>query len=142
MRFLKIVCIFVLLTQMYPVFGQSAMHTIEIRTRFSSFIGKPSWLLTIRDIDTGVSHPYLFDIQKGENYWVLPIYGHNYLITISNLRISSYDAYLNQYKKYETKDFCHLESRGHIIRGKSAFITIDGRLSKNTNGYRCTVQWW
>lgn len=142
MRFLQTLFICILFAITLPVYSEDAPHTIEIRTRFSSFVGKPSWLLIIRDIDRGESYPYFFDVQRGENYWAVPTHGHNYLITVSNLRIITYDAYDNQYKKYEVKDFCHLESRGRVIHGKSALITIDGRLSKNTNGYRCTIQWW
>jgi len=114
---------------------------IEIRTRFSSFVGKPTWLLTVRDVESGESHPYLFDIRRGENYWVVPNYGY-YLITISNVRINTYDAKYNRYKKYEIKNFCHLESRGRIIHGDSMLITIDGSLSKNSNDYRCKIQTW
>lgn len=142
MRLIQKIAMLILCISMLPAFSQGGPNTIEIRTRFSSYVGKPSWLLTIRDVDTGESYPYMFDIKKGENYWVVPTHGYNYLITISNLRISTYDESWNMYKQYEINDFCHLESRGRIAHGQSVLVTIDGRLSKNSNGYRCRIQKW
>jgi hypothetical protein len=122
--------------------AQESTNTIEIRTHFHSFVGKPSWLVTIRDVDKNKSYPHLFDITSGDNTWVLPTHGYNYLITVSNMRASTYDSINNYYRQYQIKNFCHLESRGRIIRGKSMLITIDGELSKNSNGYRCHIQQW
>lgn len=45
-------------------FGQ----TIQIYTRFRSFVGKPSLLIVIRDLDNGQNIPYIFDITRGDNF--------------------------------------------------------------------------
>lgn len=116
-------------------FGQ----IIQINTNFHSFVGKPSWLLIIRDLDHGQNIPYLFDIRKGENFWVAFTYSRNYLITVSNLRMESYRPYKNTFRLYETKDFCNLESNGRILRGESISIRITGDLSPYHCSYQCNV---
>lgn len=116
-------------------FGQ----TIQIYTRFHSFLGKPSWLLIIRDLDHDQNLPYLFDVKRGDNFWVAFTYSRNYLITVSSLQIESYKPRMNGYAKYKTRDFCGLESNGRIIRGESMYITINGDLSPNSNSYTCHV---
>jgi len=116
-----------------------AGQTIQIYTRLHSFIGKPSWLLIIRDLDHNQNIPYLFDIKKGNNFWVAFSYGRNYLITASELQISDYQSRKNTFKRYKIKNFCHLESNGRILRAKSLHITIDGDLSLNRDSYSCHV---
>jgi hypothetical protein len=112
-------------------------QTIQIDTRFRSFIGKPSWSLIIRDLDHDQNTPYVFDITRGDNHWVVFTYGRNYLITVSKLQIETYRSRYNTYKQYKLRDFCHLESNGRIIRGESMSITIEGDLSPDTNTFSC-----
>jgi hypothetical protein len=114
-------------------------QTIQIRTRLNSFVGKPTWLLTIRDVDHNQSIPYVFNIERGENYWVVTTGSRNYLIEISNLQMSSYQSRYNTFKYYRVSNFCQLESQGRIIRGKSMFITIQGDLAPNSEAYTCNV---
>lgn len=114
-------------------------QTIQIYTRFHSFIGKPIWTLIIRDIDHNQNIPYLFDIRKGDNHWVAFTYGRNYLITVSRLQIETYRSRYNKYKNYRMSNFCNLESNGRIVRGRSMYITIDGDLSPYSNTYTCNV---
>src|SRR5258707_511785 len=85
-------------------FGQM----IEINTNFHSFIGKPSWLIMIRDVDHNENFPYLFDIKRGENYWVAPTHSRNYLITASTLKINTYQSRTNIFKQYQIRNFCNL----------------------------------
>ncbi|EKD70980.1 MAG: hypothetical protein ACD_46C00308G0004 [uncultured bacterium] len=106
-------------------------QTIQIYTRFKSFVGKPSWLLIIRDIDHNQNIPYLYDIKRGDNFWLAFTFGRNYLILASKLVFNPYKSKIN--------NFCHLESNGRIIRGESLFITISGDLSPNTNTFNCHV---
>lgn len=106
-------------------------QTIQIYTRLHSFVGKPSWLLIIRDLDNNQNIPYLYDITRGDNFWLAFTYGRNYLITVSNLKFDPYMRKIN--------NFCNLESNGAIIRGESLYITINGDLSANTNTYTCNV---
>jgi len=119
-----------------PEIGQ----TIQITTRFHSFIGKPSWLIIVRDVDNDLSMPYLFTIQRGENFWLLPTHGRNYLITVSNLQINTYQSRSNGYGAYKINNFCHLESHGRIIHGESLYITIEGDLTPDPSSVNCQVQ--
>jgi hypothetical protein len=112
---------------------------IQINTRFHSFLGKPSWLLVIRDLDHGENIPYLYDIERGENTWFALTYGKNYLIIASTLQISTYGSRLNRFKKYTIHDFCHLESQGRIIRGQSLYLTIDGDLTQHEDTVNCEI---
>jgi hypothetical protein len=114
-------------------------QTIQIYTRFHSFIGKPSWLIIIRDIDHNQNMPYLLDITRGDNFWVLSTYSRNYLITVSNLQISTYKPRCNDYGLHKIMNFCHLESAGRIIHGESLYITVDGDLSNNPDEVTCNV---
>ena len=114
-------------------------QTIQIYTRFSSFIGKPSWLLIIRDLDHGQNIPYLFEIRKGDNFWIAFTYSRNYLVSVSNLQIETYRSRYNKFKNYQINDFCNLESAGRIIRGESLYITINGDLSPDRETYTCNV---
>lgn len=122
------------------VFAQDAGlgQTIQINTRFHTFVGRPSWLLIIRDVDHGQNIPYLYDIERGKNFWLAFTVGRNYLITAS---ILSFSPYTN--KPYRTKkivNFCNLESHDHIIRGRSLVITIQGNLTPIPGSYTCSVQ--
>ena len=114
-------------------------QTIQIYTRFHSFVGKPSWLLMIRDLDHGQNIPYLYDIRKGNNFWLAFTYSRNYLISVSNLQIETYKSRFNKFKLYKIHDFCNLESDGRIIKGESMYITIEGNLTPNTGTFTCHV---
>jgi hypothetical protein len=114
-------------------------QTIQIYTRFQSFVGKPSWLLVIRDLDHNENIPYLFDIKRGNNFWLALTRGRNYLIVASTLQIETYNPRCNTFKKYKIHNFCHLESHGRIIRGESMYVTINGNLAPNTDRYTCNV---
>lgn len=117
--------------------GDGLGQVIQIRTRFHAFVGKPSWLLIIRDVDHGQTIPYLYDIITGENFWLALTFSRNYLITVSKLQFSPYRH--NPYATKITNNFCNLESNGRIIRGKSMIITITGELSPNPNTYTCHI---
>lgn len=112
-------------------------QTIQINTRFHSFMGRPSWLLIIRDVDKGQNIPFQFDITRGENFWVAFTSSRNYLITVSTLSFSPYRR--NPYGVKEIKNFCNLESHGRIIRGQSITVQLQGDLTPDTNTFVCTV---
>jgi len=114
-------------TQPPDGFGQ----TIEINTRLHSYLGKPTWLLVVRDIDHGQNIPYMYDFRKGTNFWLALTYSKNYLITVSELVFNPYDK--------KVKNFCNLESMGRIQRGVSMRIFLQGDLSPNTATYTCNV---
>lgn len=118
--------------------GEGLGQLIQIQSNLSSFVGKPSWLLVIRDVDHGITMPYVFDISKGNNTWFIMTYGRNYLITASTLQFSPYKRI-----PYDTTrrihNFCQLESNGHIIHGQSLSISLSGDLTPNANTYHCRM---
>lgn len=121
--------------------GDGIGQTIQINTRLRSFVGKPSWLIIVRDVDHGQNIPYMFDIRTGDNAWVIPTYSNNYLITVSNMQFAPYRFYpyrMYPYTSARINNFCHLESR-HIHRNESLSITIEGKLTPNTNSFSCHV---
>src|SRR5579883_513339 len=61
-----------------PIGPDGLGETIQIYTRFRSFLGKPSLLLIIRDVDSDQSIPYLFDVTRGDDFWFALTYGRNY----------------------------------------------------------------
>lgn len=126
-----------------PVFaqedGDGVGQTIEIHTRLSAFVGQPSWLLVIRDIDHNQNIPYLFNVSKGDNVWLAFTFGRDYLITVSQLQISTYQPWYNTYKHFKTHDFCHLESYGRIQHSTSLRIDIEGNLSPDSDTYTCHI---
>ncbi len=130
-------CLCCLVSSVHAQNGDGFGQTIQINTRLSSFVGRPSWLLVIRDIDHGQSIPYVFDFRKGTNYWVALTYGRNYLITASTLQFSPYKR--DPYNTKRIHNFCHLESNGRVIRGDSMYITINGYLSPRADSFSCNV---
>jgi hypothetical protein len=95
-------------------------QSIQIYTQFQSFIGKPSWLLILRDIDHGQVIPYVYDITKNDNFWLAFSYGRNYKITVSQLNFYPYGIKID--------NFCGLVD-GRIMRGESMYMTIRGDLT-------------
>lgn len=112
-------------------------QSLQIYTRLQRFVGVPSWLLIIRDVDKNQNIPYIFDFKTGNNFWVAFTYSRNYLITVSELQFSPYRR--DPYYTKKIKNFCQLESNGQIIRGKSFYITINGNLTPNTDTFTCHV---
>lgn len=111
---------------------------IQITTSFNRIVGNPTWLLEIRDLDHNQTIPYLMDIRQGDNYWTFVTYSRHYLVQASNLQIELHKPY-NDFRNYRTTDFCHLESRGRILKGESISVFISGDLTPNTNTYSCQV---
>ena len=134
-------CLFysILTPMVYAMPDDGGGQIIQIYTRFNSFIGRPSWLLVIRDVDHDENMPYVFDIDKENNFWVALTRGRKYLILISNLQISTYKSHLNRFQKFRINNFCGLESRGRIIRGESMTITIEGDLTRHPDTVNCYV---
>jgi hypothetical protein len=127
-RFLLLTLSFILSSASY---SQSMSQTLQITTRFSSFITKPTkptWLLIVRDMETGKLLPYIFDINKNDNFWIAFTAGRSYRITASSVTFGPF-AKIN--------NFCNLENG--IISGKSMIITLTGELSPDPNRLRCNV---
>lgn len=114
-------------------------QTIQIQTQLHSFVGKPTWLLMIRDVDHNQNVPYLFDFRKADNFWLAFTQGRHYLVSASTLYIETYKPRENRFRKFRINNFCHLESNGRINRAISMAITLTGDLSANTNTFQCQV---
>ncbi len=129
---LKIVCQFgILLLSAFLIvlparaenpFGQF----ISINTYFSCVSGSPSWLLILRDIDTGQVLPYLYDIHNENNAWLALTYGSAYQITVSTLTFGPFAILHN---------FCGLENL--VLRNTSLSIRLTGALTPNRAGFQC-----
>jgi len=103
-------------------------QTIQINTHFDKINGKPTWLLIIRDMQSGQVLPYVFDIRNNDNFWVAFSSERSYKITVSNLKFNDCIAINN---------FCHLQDG--VISGKSMFITLSGKLTRNRNSVTCHI---
>ncbi len=103
-------------------------QVLQINTHFRIVYGKPTWLLIVRDVETGLVSPYLFDIRKEDNYWVAFTYGHTYQVTASSLTFGP---------RANIKNFCHLENG--ILAGQSMTITLTGELAPVTSSYHCHI---
>ena len=106
-------------------------QVLKININLQRFIGKPSWLLIIRDVDHNQNIPYLFDITNNQDYFLAFTYGRNYYIVVSEMVINPFDKKIS--------NFCGLESMGAIQRGISMDIIIGGMLTKNPNLVTCQV---
>lgn len=109
--------------------AQSSLgQTLQINTHFRSIIGKPTWLLIIRDVDSGQVLPYLFDIRHNDNFWVAVTFERSYRVVVSNLKFGPF-AVIN--------NFCGLENG--ILSGKSMYITLTGMLTPDPDSSACHV---
>ena len=131
--FLSCFIIFLSLNNYAFVTGQK----IQIITQLHSFIGKPNWLIIIRDIDHNKNIPYLYSFSQGSNDWMIFTNTRNYLILSSELAFSPYRS--NPYQTRTIKNFCHLESQGRIISGQSLRIQLRGFLSLDLKNYHCSI---
>jgi len=112
-----------------PSNAQNPMgQTLQINTHFRSITGNPVWLLIIRDLDSGVVLPYMFDIKNNDNFWLAFSFSRNYVITASHLKFGPF-AVIN--------NFCHLENK--ILSGKSMIISLSGHLTPSPKTFNCHV---
>lgn len=111
-----------------PTLAANINQTVQINTRFSSIIGKPTWLVIIRDIKSGQVLPYQFDIKNNENYWIAFSSERAYRITASYLKFGPYA---------KIENFCHLENG--ILDGQSLIVSVTGQLTPNPKNTKCHV---
>jgi len=107
--------------------GNDVGQLLQINTHFKTVYGTPTWLLIVRDVDTGLVTPYQFDIRKEENYWIAFTYGHSYRITASSLSFGHFAKIHN---------FCKLQNG--ILDRQSMVIRLTGVLAP-VPSYRCIV---
>lgn len=110
------------------IFASRYGQIIQINTNFSSVAGKASWLLIVRNEETGEVFPHIFDIKSKDNFWLVFTYGRAYRITASKLTMGPFAV---------TRNFCHLENG--IITGKSIMVTLTGDLTPIPTSYTCKV---
>lgn len=90
-------------------------------------IAKPTWVLVLRDRETGTTAPYLFDFRQSDHFWQALSPGRQYEITISNLRFHPFPA--------EFKNFCGLEKKK--LNNESISVEITGKLTPKRNTLKC-----
>lgn len=123
-----------------PVVINDALgQTIQISTALYDVVGFATWTLIIRDIDHGINVPYIFDLYRGEQFFVALTYGYDYQILESKLTLVKYKPYYNAYRKFVINNFCHLQTNGRIHHGRSLTVGITGKLSPNTGLYDCHI---
>ncbi len=124
----------------YPQDANPGMgNVIQINTNLRSFVGKPSWLLMIRDVDDNENMPYIFDFTSSNTQWMAFTQGQNYLIVSSTLQFSVYRPHDNTYRTYFIHNFCNLESQGRIQHNTGVSIWLTGDLWPNEDSYHCQV---
>lgn len=106
--------------------------TLQIHVNLKSFVGNPSWLLMIRDLEHNQNIPFLYDFTNKTHYWTAYSTGKNYLIVGSTLQF-------NKPHKKSIENFCSLESNGRIVRSKNMVIQISGTLKPNSTDLKCSV---
>jgi len=116
-----------------PVYAEHLEPTeqtqvVQIYTNFKSVVGNPEWVLIVRDVDTGLVVPYLFEVKNQDNFWLAFTYGHNYKITASTLKFGEH-AKIN--------NFCELENC--MLSGKSLYMTLTGTLTPDPRLLKCNV---
>lgn len=102
--------------------------SIQIYTEFRSIVGKPSWLLILRDEETGQVLPYVYDIHNNDNFWIALAMSHHYRVTASTMSFGPCVIH----------NFCHLEDG--IISWHSMSITLKGSLTPNRYTSHCYIQ--
>ena len=104
-------------------------QTVQINTYLNTIIGKPSWLLIVRDVETGQVIPYQFHFKNTENAWIAPTFARAFRVTVSTLQFGSSTFITN---------FCGLEDG--ILSRESLFVSLTGTLSPDPRSVQCHVR--
>lgn len=112
----------------YANAGSYPGQMLQINTHFDAVVGKPTWLLIIRDNESERVIPNLFDM-KANDTWVIPLMTQSYKITVSKLTFEPSTTVIN--------DFCHILNKNHT--NKSMYITLSGKLSPDLHSIKCDV---
>lgn len=111
-----------------PLDADEIAQTLNIYTHFKSIVGMPSWLLELRDMESGLVLPYLFDIHENKNFWLAFSKEHSYRVVASVLKFGPYVTINN---------FCHLEDG--VLTGKSMYIELGGTIAPDLRRTKCHV---
>lgn len=103
-------------------------QTLSISTNFRTIVGNPTWMIELRDIESGLVLPYIFDIHENKNYWLAFSKQHTYRVVASILKFGPYVTVNN---------FCGLQSG--ILTGKSMYIRVSGNITPDLRFTKCQV---
>jgi len=107
--------------------ANSAVPAIGIDAHFRNHItGNPTWLLILRDENSGKTTPQLFTFNDRLSGWAFLAPGRDYRVTVSQL---SFD------NKNVINNFCQIQDGN--LSGKSMLIRLSGTLS--LNGTTCHI---
>jgi hypothetical protein len=116
-----------LLSLSSPLFADNEVaQTLTIYTHFKSIVGNPSWLIELRDAESGLVLPYLFEIHENKNYWLAFSKEHSYRVVASVLKFGPYVTINN---------FCGIENG--ILKGKSMYIHVTGIIAPDLRRTKC-----
>jgi hypothetical protein len=104
-------------------------QTFQINTHLSCIVGKPSWLIIVRDEETGQVLPFLYDINTEDNFWLGFTFSHAYRVITSELDFGPPNAKIH--------NFCHLQDG--ILDHESFTATLSGPLTPNRYTSTCHV---
>jgi len=126
----KFFCILSCLLFNYSSYAQNGIgQTIQIYTHLKSILGKPEWLIELRDMNSGRVLPYVYEIRNNDNFWIAFSTEHSYRVVASTLKFGIYASIPN---------FCHIEDG--VLSGKSMFITLYGHITPDPRTSKCFVR--
>lgn len=123
-----IVSLFLFLAPTYAQFDQSIKHIIEIHTQLYAIVGKPTWLIVLRDVDSGRILTFMYDFIIYDNNWIAYSKNRKYRIVSSSLKFGP-DQVIN--------NFCGIQDG--ILEGKSMYITLTGAITPDPATAKCHV---
>jgi hypothetical protein len=128
MRWVALLLVTLLFSSASMASSLAETQTLQISTNLTEIIGKPSWTLIVRDLKSGLVSPYIFEIEKHNNYWVAFTYGHVYKVQASSLTFGPFAHISN---------FCGLQNG--VLTGISMFMIITGKLTPDPKTYHCKI---
>jgi hypothetical protein len=105
-------------------------QTFQINTRLDSYVGKPGWVIIVKDVATGQVMPYFFPIYERDHFWINFTFTNAFRVILSELQFGPPDAII--------KNFCHLQDG--ILDRESLIIDLSGKLTPDRRTSFCHVQ--
>jgi hypothetical protein len=105
-------------------------QTFQINTRLDSYVGKPAWVIIVKDVATGQVVPYFFPIYEQDHFWINFTFTNAFRVILSELQFGPPDVTI--------KNFCHLQDG--ILDRESLIISLTGKLTPDRSTSFCSVQ--
>ncbi|MES2218941.1 MAG: hypothetical protein V4501_11085 [Pseudomonadota bacterium] len=120
------------LTHSLPIMAQDSPlgQTFQINTRLESFVGKPAWVIIVKDVANGQVVPYYFPIYESEQFWINFTFTNAFRVILSELQFGPPDMVI--------RNFCHLQDG--ILDKESLIINLTGRLTPDRRTSECHVE--